>query len=67
MKIDKQKMEKIMAQNCIGILELANISKVSKGALFKIGKDNCNLRPTTVGKIAKALNVDVADLLENEN
>ena len=56
-----------MAQNCIGILELADISNVSRTVLFRIGKENSNLRPVTVGKIAKALNCDVTELIEQEN
>ena len=67
MKINKKKLETVMAQNCIGILELANISNISRTVLFRIGKKNSNLRPTTVGKIAKALNCDVTELIEQEN
>lgn len=67
MKINKKKLETAMAQNCIGILELANISNISRTVLFRIGKKNSNLRPATVGKIAKALNCDVTELIEQEN
>ena len=66
-KINKKKLETAMAQNCIGILELADISNVSRTVLFRIGKENSNLRPVTVGKIAKALNCDVTELIEQEN
>lgn len=64
MKINKKKLETAMAQNCISILELADISNVSRTVLFRIGKENGNLRPITVGKIAKALGVDVTELIE---
>ena len=67
MKINKKRLETAMAQNCIGILELADISNVSRTVLFRIRKENSNLRPVTVGKIAKALNCDVTELIEQEN
>ena len=67
MKINKKRLETAMAQNCIGILELADISNVSRTVLFRIGKEKSNLRPVTVGKIAKALNCDVTELIEQEN
>lgn len=67
MKVSKQKLETLMAQNCLSVLELANKSQVSKSVLFKIGKINSNLRPVTVGKIAKALNCDVTELIEQES
>ena len=46
--------------------ELSAKSKVATAVLYKIGKDNSNLRTVTVGKIAKALNCDVTELLETE-
>ena len=56
-----------MAQNCLSVLELANKSQVSKSVLFKIGRVNSNLRPITIGKIARALNCDVTELIEQES
>ena len=67
MKVDKQKLETLMAQNCLSVLELANKSQVSKSVLFKIGRVNSNLRPITIGKIARALNCDVTELIEQES
>lgn len=67
MKINKNNLDTALAKNCMTLKELSEKSKVATAVLYKIGKDNSNLRTVTVGKIAKALNCDVTELLENEN
>lgn len=67
MKINKAKLDLILAKKCMGVLELAEISNVAKAILYKIGKPDANLRPISVGKIAKALEVDVTELIEQED
>jgi len=67
MKINKTKLDLILAKKCMGVLELAEISNVAKAILYKIGKPGTNLRPSSVGKIAKALEVDVTELIEQED
>lgn len=67
MKINKNNLDTALAKNCMTLKELSEKSKVATAVLYKIGKDNSNLRTVTVGKIAKALNVDVTELLEKEN
>lgn len=65
MKIDKKAVTIVMARKCLSFAELSKIAMVPRptlnGALS--GK---NVRPETVGKIAKALNVDVTEIIENE-
>lgn len=63
MDINKMKLDTILAKNCMTLRELSEKSKVSTAVLYKIGKDSSNLRTVTVGKIAKALNVDVTELI----
>lgn len=65
MKISKEKFEIAIAKACLRIDELSKISSVNKVSIAKIGKLNGNLRPATVGKLAKALGVDVTELLED--
>lgn len=65
MKISKQKLEIAKARNCISTEELSKKSKVSIPVLQRIGKENNDFRPRTVGKLAKALGVDVTELLED--
>lgn len=67
MKINKTKLDLILAKKCMGVWELAEISNVAKAILYKIGKPDTNLRPSSVGKIAKALEVDVTELIEQED
>ena len=66
MKINKNNLDTALAKNCMTLKELSTKSKVATAVLYKIGKDNSNLRTVTVGKIAKALNCDVTELLETE-
>ena len=65
MKINRNLMTLAMARSCVSLMELAQkaalpLSSV-KNALY--GR---NIRPSTAGKIARALGVDVADLLETK-
>ena len=65
MRIDVQKMELAMARACVGITDLRGV--LSSATLAKIRyRPDQRLKPQTVGKIAKALNVDPSELLETE-
>lgn len=66
MKIKVDKMLISMAASGLTINELADRSGVSRNTIsaIKAGKANC--RPDKVGAIAKALGVDVAELIETE-
>ncbi|UYI78523.1 MAG: helix-turn-helix transcriptional regulator [Fusobacterium varium] len=66
MKINKYKLELVRAQKNIGSLELVRLSKISSAVLGRI-KKGADLRPTTISKIAKALEVDVTELIEQED
>lgn len=61
MKVSKTKLELVLARECKTITDLRlgtspqTLTKASKGG---------NLRPSTVGRIAKALGVDVTDIVE---
>lgn len=63
MKISNEKLELAMANECITRNELAKKSGVAKITLTK-KKTNPNIKPVTVGKIAKALKIKVEDLIE---
>ncbi|MCH1971657.1 helix-turn-helix domain-containing protein [Muricomes sp. OA1] len=64
MKIDKQKYMIARARACMGQKEL-EAAGIPKGTLCRAMRDD--LRPETVGKIAKALGVDVTEIIETEN
>lgn len=54
-----------MANKCMTISELSIQSNVSRVTLTKFTTGKSNLRPATIGKIAKALNVKVEDIIED--
>ncbi len=64
MKLDKQKYELARARACMSFNDLIK-SGISKGTLCRaIGGDD--VRPETIGKIAKILNVDVTEIIETK-
>ncbi len=65
MKINKQKLQLAMATVCITSNDLQSKSGLPRGTFLNVvtGK---SVRPATVGKIAKALNVPVENLIDME-
>lgn len=63
MKLDKQKYEFARAKTCKGFKDIV-AAGVPKGTLCRVvgGED---VRPETIGKIAKALGVDVTEIIKN--
>lgn len=66
MKLDLRKLNIAMAKKCITVTELAKKSALSRITLTKVTTNRTNPKPATIGKIAKALNIQVEDLLEDE-
>lgn len=64
MRIDKTKFEIARAKNCISMPELAEKSGLARGTLYKSYRND--VQPQTVGMIAKALNVDVKDIIQED-
>lgn len=64
MKIDTTKLDVAMANACMSAADLCDKSEISKPTFAKIRTGKRNPKPITVGKIAKALNCSVTDLLE---
>lgn len=65
MKLDNEKILLILArrmQSKAVLAEKANLSRQTVTKVLKTGK----CKPETIGKIAKALNVDVADIANLE-
>lgn len=65
MKIDKMKLDLAMANKQYLAKELSEKCGVSQVTITRITKGIQEARPETVGKIAKALDVSVADLIES--
>lgn len=65
MNIDKNKLDLVMAKNCYSAEKLAAITGVSQVTIARLKRGVQNPRPQTIGKLAKALNVKVEELIEN--
>lgn len=64
MKIDKEKYMLARARACMGTKDLVSAG-IPRGTLSKISRED--IRPETAGKIAKALGVDVTEIIETED
>ena len=63
MKIDVRRLEILQARECLTAKELKEKSDISHGTYLRIINGSEKIAPLTVGKIAKALNCDVVELL----
>lgn len=64
LKLSPEKLQLAMANRCMTITELSNLSSVSRVALTRCITQKSNAKPITIGKIAKALEVPVEELIE---
>ncbi len=62
MRISKSKLKIAQAKAVIGNKELAALAKVSPNTIVTAGK--VDMQPVTIGRIAKALGVEVTEILE---
>jgi len=62
MKINREKYMLARARACMGQKDLEE-KGIPRGTLCRVLRED--VRPETVGRIAKALNCDVLDIIEN--
>lgn len=62
-KLDIRKLLLLQAKACLNTNELAKKAEISKTTLSKIINSKRNATPKTIGLLAKALNVNVTELL----
>lgn len=65
MQISVQKVQIAMAHACMGVDDLANASGVSRMSIGQYLSGKREPRPKTAGRIARALGVDVTDIIAN--
>ena len=65
MRIDIKKLEIFQARECLDNKELRQKADIGNLTLVQIKQGIRNVQPKTVGKIAKTLNCDVTELLED--
>ena len=66
MKIDNRKFELALANECILLKDVCERADLTPISLKRILSGATNPRPATVGKIAKALNVNVKEIITEE-
>lgn len=64
MKLNRQKFELARARSCKGLKEIEQAG-VPRGTICR-AMGGSSLKPETIGKIAKALGVDVTEIIEDE-
>lgn len=67
MKLDKNKLELAMANKCYSKTRLVGTAGICYSSLIKLLNGRMKLTPQTLGKIAKTLDVNPKDLLQDEN
>lgn len=66
MKISKKKFDVIVARKCLTMQEVATMANVPYVTLRKATSESCKYTlPITAGKIARALDVDVTEIIED--
>ena len=63
MKLDKVKFEKVLAERQVNLKDLCVNAGIGISTLQKVRKGNTP-RPATIGRIAKALNVPVQEIIQ---
>lgn len=61
--VDVKKINHELMMQGITYGELSKITGISRTTIFRVTKKGDRVKPTTVGKIAKALNVKPEDLI----
>lgn len=65
MKADRKKLELAMARACMSTGDLVRMSAMPRQTVNTVIMGR-NVRPATIGRIARALDVDVTDIIEVE-
>lgn len=65
MKVNRNKLRLAMARACMNTIDLSVKAKMPVQTINGVLRGR-SIRPATLGRIAKALGVDVTDILEKE-
>lgn len=65
MKANKRKLELALARSCMNTADLVTIAAMPEPTVKKVLSGR-NVRPATLGRIAKALGVDPVQLIDTE-
>lgn len=65
MKINKARLNLAMLRACMNPKEISNKAGISYPA-FQRARNHAEVKPATIGRIAKALGIDPAEIIEKE-
>ncbi|MDY4509124.1 MAG: helix-turn-helix transcriptional regulator [Candidatus Faecousia sp.] len=65
MKADGKKLRIAMARACMNTSDLAKVTEMPQPTINGVLRGR-SIRPATLGRIAKALDVDVTEIMEEE-
>lgn len=65
MKADREKIQLAMARACMNLPDLSKSAELPESTTKNVLYGR-NVRPRTIGKVAKALGVDVAEIIKQE-
>lgn len=65
LEIDRHKFILARAQAAMTVRELSNAANVAASTITKIERGKSAPNPVTIGKLAKALNVDVTKIIKD--
>ena len=65
MKADRKKLEIAMANACMNTEDVQKVTELPRPTLNNVISGR-NVRPGTIGRVAKAFGVDVTEILEEE-
>lgn len=66
MNLDLNKLKLLQARACLSTNDLTDITGLSRATVSRVINGKVKATPKTIGLIAKALKVDVIDLLSDE-
>lgn len=66
LKLDRKKLDIAMAKKCYNLTDLIKKSGVCYSSIVKISGERMTLTTRTLGKLAKALDVDPTELIKDE-
>ncbi|ELU5588406.1 helix-turn-helix transcriptional regulator [Clostridium perfringens] len=65
MNLDLNKLEILQARTCLSTNDLTEMTGLSRSTVSKVINGKVKATPKTIGLIAKALNVDVAEIISD--
>lgn len=66
LKLDRKKLDLAMARKCYNLTDLVKKSNICYSSIVKISGNRMALTTRTLGKIAKALDVEPAELIKDD-